>query len=58
MLTALSLERFKSWKRIDGMRLAPITALFDTNSSASPRELVDRTGTESCTRLKLRDQWV
>jgi len=33
MLTNLSFERFKSWKRIAEMRLAPITALFGTNSS-------------------------
>src|SRR5713101_8362436 len=33
MLTALSLEHFKSWKRIRDMRLAPITGLFGTNSS-------------------------
>jgi predicted ATPase len=33
MLKELSLENFKSWKRIDKMRLAPITGLFGTNSS-------------------------
>ena len=33
MLTSLSLENFKAWERIDKMRLAPITALFGTNSS-------------------------
>lgn len=33
MLTSLSLGNFKAWKRIDRMRLAPITALFGTNSS-------------------------
>jgi predicted ATPase len=33
MLTNLSLENFKSWKRIENMRLAPITGLFGTNSS-------------------------
>lgn len=33
MLTSLSLTNFKAWKRIDKMRLAPITALFGTNSS-------------------------
>jgi len=33
MLTSLSLTNFKAWKRIDTMRLAPITALFGTNSS-------------------------
>lgn len=33
MLTSLSLCNFKAWKSIDGMRLAPITALFGTNSS-------------------------
>jgi hypothetical protein len=33
MLTQLSLSNFKSWKRIDKMRLAPITGLFGTNSS-------------------------
>lgn len=33
MLRSLSLEHFKSWRHIDGMRLAPITGLFGTNSS-------------------------
>jgi predicted ATPase len=33
MLTNLSLENFKSWKRIENMRLAPITGLFGANSS-------------------------
>jgi len=33
MLTSLSLENFKSWKRITNMRLAPITGLFGSNSS-------------------------
>lgn len=33
MLTSLSLSNFKAWKRIDRMPLAPITALFGTNSS-------------------------
>ncbi len=33
MLTALSLEHFKSWNRIKDMRLAPITGLFGSNSS-------------------------
>jgi hypothetical protein len=33
MLTTLSLEKFKSWKQIDAMRLAPITGLFGANSS-------------------------
>ncbi len=33
MIQSLSLERFKSWKKIDSMRLAPITGLFGTNSS-------------------------
>jgi predicted ATPase len=33
MLTQLSVGNFKSWKRIDRMRLAPITGLFGTNSS-------------------------
>jgi predicted ATPase len=33
MLTSLSVTNFKAWKRIDKMRLAPITALFGTNSS-------------------------
>lgn len=32
MLTTLSMTNFKAWRRID-MRLAPITALFGTNSS-------------------------
>jgi hypothetical protein len=33
MLTSLSLTNFKSWKQIEGMRLAPVTGLFGTNSS-------------------------
>ena len=33
MLTSLSLTNFKAWKSIGKMRLAPITALFGTNSS-------------------------
>ena len=33
MITSLSLENFKSWKRIEQMRLAPITGLFGANSS-------------------------
>jgi predicted ATPase len=33
MITELSLENFKSWKRIDKMRLGKITGLFGTNSS-------------------------
>ena len=33
MLTQLSIGNFKSWKKIDKMRLAPITGLFGTNSS-------------------------
>jgi len=33
MLSNLSLENFKSWKRIPKMRLAPITGMFGPNSS-------------------------
>lgn len=33
MLTSLSMRNFKAWKRIERMRLAPITGLFGTNSS-------------------------
>jgi predicted ATPase len=33
MLTQLSVDNFKSWKKIDKRRLAPITGLFGTNSS-------------------------
>jgi predicted ATPase len=33
MITEISLEHFKSWKRIAGVRLAPITGFFGTNSS-------------------------
>jgi len=33
MLTELSVTNFKSWKRIEKMRLAPITGLFGGNSS-------------------------
>lgn len=33
MFTNLALQNFKSWRSIEGMRLAPITGLFGTNSS-------------------------
>jgi predicted ATPase len=33
MVTSLSLTQFKSWRRIDEMRVAPITGLFGPNSS-------------------------
>ena len=33
MLTSLSIENFKSWRSAGPMRLAPITALFGSNSS-------------------------
>lgn len=33
MITNLSVRNFKSWKRIESMRLAPLTGLFGTNSS-------------------------
>jgi predicted ATPase len=33
MLTELSVGNFKSWKKINKMRLAPVTGLFGTNSS-------------------------
>ena len=33
MINELTLKNFKSWKNVDGMRLAPITGLFGTNSS-------------------------
>jgi hypothetical protein len=33
MITELSFTNFKSWKSVQGMRLAPITGLFGTNSS-------------------------
>jgi len=33
MLTELGLRRFKSWEKIDNMRLAPFTGLFGSNSS-------------------------
>lgn len=33
MLTRLGVKNFKSWREIPGMRLAPITGLFGTNSS-------------------------
>lgn len=33
MIKELSLQRFKSWRSIHRMRLAPLTALFGTNSS-------------------------
>jgi len=33
MITELSVTNFKSWRKIDKMRLAPLTGLFGTNSS-------------------------
>lgn len=33
MITELSFANFKSWEAVKGMRLAPITGLFGTNSS-------------------------
>jgi len=33
MITELSATNFKSWKKIEKMRLAPLTGLFGTNSS-------------------------
>lgn len=33
MITELSCSNFKSWERIEKMRLAPITGLFGSNSS-------------------------
>jgi len=33
MITSLSLHRFKSWRKLESMRLAPITGLFGANSS-------------------------
>lgn len=33
MITELSLSNFKSWKKIDNMKIEPITGLFGTNSS-------------------------
>ncbi|MHB1462121.1 MAG: DUF3696 domain-containing protein [Armatimonadota bacterium] len=33
MITELSMTNFKSWKKIEKMRLAPLTGLFGTNSS-------------------------
>ena len=33
MINEISLENFKSWKKIEKMWFAPITGLFGTNSS-------------------------
>jgi len=33
MITELSLKNFKVWKQVEGMRFAPITGFFGTNSS-------------------------
>lgn len=33
MINKLTLKNFKSWRNVDGMRLAPITGLFGANSS-------------------------
>ena len=33
MITQLSFSNFKSWKRIEKMRFAPIAGFFGTNSS-------------------------
>jgi AAA15 family ATPase/GTPase len=33
MITELSLENFKSWKKIKKMKFGPVTGLFGANSS-------------------------
>ncbi|OHB65381.1 MAG: hypothetical protein A2Y76_10370 [Planctomycetes bacterium RBG_13_60_9] len=59
MITELSLENFKSWKRIDGMRFAPITGLFGTNSSGKTSILqlllLIKQTVESTDRLQVLD---
>ena len=59
MITQLSLGNFKSWKRIDGMRFAPITGLFGTNSSGKTSILqlllMIKQTVESTDRLQVLD---
>jgi len=59
MITELSLKRFKSWERIDQMRLAPITGLFGTNSSGKTSILqlllLIKQTVESTDRLQVLD---
>lgn len=59
MITELSISHFKSWKRIDKMRLAPITGLFGTNSSGKTSILqlllMIKQTVESTDRLQVLD---
>jgi len=59
MITELSMSNFKSWKRIEKMRLAPITGLFGTNSSGKTSILqlllMIKQTVESTDRLQVLD---
>jgi len=59
MITELSLRNFKSWKRIEKMRFAPITGLFGTNSSGKTSILqlllMIKQTVESTDRLQVLD---
>jgi len=59
MITELSLENFKSWKRIEKMRFAPITGLFGANSSGKTSILqlllMIKQTVESTDRLQVLD---
>ncbi|MEK6792070.1 MAG: DUF3696 domain-containing protein [Deltaproteobacteria bacterium] len=59
MITQLSLSNFKLWKKIDRMRLAPITGLFGSNSSGKTSILqlllMIKQTVESTDRLQVLD---
>lgn len=59
MITELSCTNFKSWERIDKMRLAPITGFFGTNSSGKTSILqlllLMKQTVESTDRLQVLD---
>lgn len=59
MITELSFGNFKSWKRVEKMRLAPITGLFGTNSSGKTSILqlllMIKQTVESTDRLQVLD---
>ncbi len=58
-ITELSLKNFKSWEKIDKMKLAPITGLFGTNSSGKTSILqlllMMKQTVESADRLQVLD---
>ena len=59
MITELSFGNFKSWKRVEKMRFAPITGLFGTNSSGKTSILqlllMIKQTVESTDRLQVLD---